>query len=705
MTLALWCAIVMLPFQLCACRRYRNLAESSGYDLSNSVIPSKIPTYLHDVETSELGGPVSNAMLAPEPTRLRSGKELIPWDMTLQEVVFHALSNANVIRQSGQFLSPNNSLLRSPEGIQTAYDTAIQSSGVLFGQRGYQAALSEFDTQFTTRMLWGNSSTVQNNTSGGLNGGETLAEDSAQFQAVLQRALLSGGQFGLSHTWNYSSNNQASRLFPSDYEGFLRAEFRQPLLAGSGRRYTSIAGPISENIQGVTGVQQGMLISKINNIIAQFDYEISVTNFLRDVEMQYWRLYIAYQTYDIEKESLADANRILDMVQARADAPGGDLSRVVEARDGVLQAEQRVLDALESVYTNETQLRLLINHVGDPDRTIRPIDMPVLSDMELDWSGSLSEALIRRPELRRQKKALQSAQLQLEAAENLYRPRIDFVASGQFNGMGDALLGPSHSSKDPNSIESKRSLGSAYGRLLAGRETGWNIGGELSLPLGLRFAREQVKNNELKVTKSMRILEAQEHEILAELTAAFQKVDKAYLAMKKFEQVVDNAEDRLSAAEADYESNKEGRGFLDLDSLNRARDIYAQAHVQLTQAQVEYSMALTEIELRCGRLLEHHGVTLAFGDDQARGYMNSGVVPAIESQVPGVNGEEQLPTPAEESPPSAPVEPERAELLPAESEDGDHPTFEPVQYQEESTDLEENAEESEPVSLETYLNE
>ncbi len=69
----------------------------------------------------------------------------------------------------------------------------------------------------------------------------------------------------------------------------------------------------------------------------------------------------------------------------------------------------------------------------------------------------------------------------------------------------------------------------------------------------------------------MDLLKAQEYEVLAELTAAFQKVDKTYLAMKKFEQVVDNAEDRLSAAEADYESNKDGRGFLDLDSLNRAR--------------------------------------------------------------------------------------------------------------------------------------
>lgn len=699
MTLALWCAIVMLPLQLCACRRHRNLTESMGYENTYAVLPAHIPEYEHDTETLAFTGTVSNAILAPEPTRLRSNKELVPWDLTLQEVVFYALSNAQVIRQSGQFLSPNNALLRSPDGVPTAYDTAIQSSGVLFGQRGYQAALSEFDTQFTTRMLWGNSTTVQNNSSGGINGGDVLSEDSAQFQAVLQRALLTGGQFGLSHTWNYSSNRMPSRLFPSNYEGFLRAEFRQPLLAGAGPRYTSIAGPVSENIQGVTGVQQGMLISKINDLISQIDYEIDVTNFLRDVEMQYWRLYLAYQTYEIECESLADANRILDIVQSRADAPGGDLSRVVEARDGVLQAEQRVLDALEGVYTNETQLRNLTNVQSDSDRTIRPIDVPVLADIQLDWSTSLSEALLRRPELRRQKKALQSAQLQLEAAENLDRPRIDFLASGQFNGMGDNLLGPSHTDG------TNRSLGSAYGRLLAGRETGWNVGAELSQPLGRRFAREQVKNNELRVTKAMRLLEAQEYEVLAELTAAFQKVDKTYLAMKTFEQVVDNAEDRLSAAEADYESNKDGRGFLDLDSLNRARDIYAQAHVQFAQSQIEYSMALTEIELRCGRLLDHHGVTLAFGDDQARSYLKSGVVPSLESNVPELQGDEPQPNPTEESPAEPPAVPERVETVPEEVIKADWELFEPVEYEVEWGRSDENEDESEPISLDSFLNE
>jgi hypothetical protein len=140
---------------------------------------------------------------------------------------------------------------------------------------------------------------------------------------------------------------------------------------------------------------------------------------------------------------------------------------------------------------------------------------------------------------------------------------------------------------------------------------------EYSQPLGMRFATQQVKNNELKLTKAIKILEAQEAEILHELTAAFRAVDRNYLAMQNQAALVDNAVARLSAAEADYESNKEGRGFLDLDSLNRAREIYVQAVVQLEQTQVEYTMSLTDIELRCGQLLDYHYVTLSAWPEHA----------------------------------------------------------------------------------------
>ncbi len=116
-------------------------------------------------------------------------------------------------------------------------------------------------------------------------------------------------------------------------------------------------------------------------------------------------------------------------------------------------------------------------------------------------------------------------------------------------------------------------------------------------------------------------------------------------------------------------------------------------------------MALTEIELRCGRLLDHHGVTLAFGDDQARSFMKNGVVPAIESNVPALQGDEPQPAPAEGSPPEPPAVPERVETSPEEILDADRALFEPANYEVEWARNDENQEDSEPLSLDSFLNE
>ena len=320
----------MLPVLLFACRHRGDLGiDEAPYN----IVPGRIFRH-EEFEYADSQITTIQAEQVPIPLRLKDRQAIVYWDMTLQEVIYHSLANTRIIRQGGQFLSPNNSLLRSPEGVATVYDQQIQTTGVLFGQRGVQAALSEFDTQFTTRFLWGNSSVIQNSRNTGIPGGTALNEDTGAFQASLQRSLFSGGQVQFSNTWNYSSNNNiVGRFFPSVYEGNLRAEYRQPILAGSGSQYSMIAGPISDNIQGVTGVQQGILIARINNSLAVADFELSVIGYLRDVEQQYWRLFAAYQTHNVEQTSLADAKRILRLVQGRANAPGGELSRVVEARE------------------------------------------------------------------------------------------------------------------------------------------------------------------------------------------------------------------------------------------------------------------------------------------------------------------------------------------------------------------------------------
>lgn len=546
--------------------------------------------------------------LATEPRRLsREEKETI-WDVTLADAIHLALANSRVIRNSGQFLSPGNPILNNPDFVTTVYDPAIQDAGVLFGQRGVEAALSDFDTQFVTQMLWGHNEAIQNNafTSGGLAPGSTLVNHSGNFSSTLQKRLGTGGQVALSHAWNYTGSNVPAALFPSVYEGNLRAEFRQPLLAGGGAEYTRIAGPISTNIQGVTGVQQGVIVARINNDIALADFERQVSQLVHDVESLYWQLHLAYQAFDTQtrtRDEVLTTWQLVDSQRRAKTGQGG--AQELNVREIEVQLEGQVQQSRDQIYTVEAQLRLLMGLPVNDGRIIRPVDNPITARLEPDWNSCLSDALVRRPEIRHQKWNIKSIEMQLRAAENLTMPRLDFVAAYQANGFGDNLLGSTSDGRSPQGT-----LGNAYGTLLAQQQTGWNMGFEFSMPLGRRFAYTQQRSLELRLAKSRDVLSAQEVEISHEVASVFRDLDRNYLATQNALNRVGMARERLRLAKIQYQSDSER---YTIDSVLRAQEALGQAEVQFLNALIQYNNSVNDLHFRTGRTLSGNNILLSEG--------------------------------------------------------------------------------------------
>ncbi|MBX3438325.1 MAG: TolC family protein, partial [Planctomycetaceae bacterium] len=542
-----------------------------------------------------------------EPRRLRNFTKDDLWDMTLQEAVHRALSHCDIIRSSGVFLSPGNPILANPDFAPSAYDIAIQETGVLFGQRGIEAALSEFDAQFTTVMTWGRDERIQNNLfSVGLRPGATLTQDTARFNATVQKRLATGGVFGVTHEWNYDANNVTGQLFPSVYTGRVRTEFRQPLWAGAGTEYTRIAGPITQNIEGVTGVQQGVVIARINGDITIAEFELRVLTLVRDVEELYWRLYLAYQQFDGATALAQAAHRTWQDVEARvrAQATGGGSLQATEARDQLLQIENRLNMARNQLYDIEAQLRRMLALSPNDGRILRPVDQPMVAEFCPDWQVMLADALARRPDLRKQKWNIKRLELELIAAENLTKPRLDFVSGYHVNAFGDNLLG------SKNDGVTDEGLGNAYETLTAGKQTGWDIGFEFSVPLGLRFAHAQVRNAEMKLAKARAGLLEQEAEVSHEMAAAFRQLDLAYASMQNGLNRKITSEQRLRAIEVQREVTPDR---ITRDAVLRAHDQYIQADAAFAQAIVEYNVALMELFFRSGTLLGLYNVHLEEG--------------------------------------------------------------------------------------------
>lgn len=586
------------------CHRFRPALHYLGEPHNNYY-----RAHVEEIDYPTVVGPTPPEVAETEPPHTIRDQDKVPIrDMTLAEAVHLGLSNSQVIRSAGTFLSPGNQLLANPNNVESVYDPAIQETGVLFGGRGVEGALAAFDAQLSASMIWGRNETIQNNIffGGGLQPGRTLVQETGAFQASLSKTFAYGGTFSLNHNVNYLGLNlgQPQVLFPSVYTGNVQLQYSQPLLAGAGAEFTRIAGPIGQAFGGLTGVSQGVLIARINNDLTLVDFEASVHNLLRDIETAYWDLYLAYRNHHTAvtaKESALLTWRIADLqleegVRNRAD--------VAQARDQYFTAEAAADTTQSNIFTAEVRLRRLIGLPANDGTVIRPVDQPVTAELIPDWYSSLSEALTRRWELRRQKWNIKSFELQLRAARSLTRPQLNLVGSYQVNGFGDDLF----SYNNVNSIGASQNVNSLYQTITQGDQTGWNLGFQFNMPIGFRAAHAQVRNYELRLAKAQKVLQEQEKEISMELAATFQEVARAYSTAQ-------TNLNRLLAARENVRylepSIREGERLL--DELLRAQTRQADAEVAFYQSVIDYNKALMELEYRKGTLLAHNNITLAEG--------------------------------------------------------------------------------------------
>lgn len=555
------------------------------------------------IEYADSNEPLNDAISQSQPPR-RIGdleKDEI-WDLPLAEAIQIALKNNEIIRRNG-------GVVEAPEVVPSAYDPAIQETEPLFGvgnsgTRGIEAALSDFDTTFSTNMLWGRNSSYQNNRflSGGFTQFTPIATETGTFSSSLEKTFASSGRFTLRHDWNYSLDDLPlnSRLFGSSYSGFVRAEYRQPLLAGSGTEFTRIAGPIDQNV----GLDRGVVIARINSDISVGEFERAVQDMLKEVEDVYWDLFLSYQIFHNETIARDSAERNWQRVKIGLTVGRTQKSAEAQARANYFEARSRTENALADIYANETRLRRLLGLPINEGKVIRPMDDPLEGEFTPDWHVALAEALTTRVELRQQKWKIKKLELQLRAAENLARPRLDMVSNYQVNGFGDQLFGVND--KDGNTSQGLRS---AYETITQGEQTGWNLGFEFTWDLGFRSQLSTVRNVELRLAKSRAYLAAKELDIGHELAQSFQQAARSFTTARSHWNRMIAAQEQVDLIEEESRLRETTPEAIDL--LLRAHMTLRDARLAYYASIIDYNKAMTDIEYRKGTLLKYDNVHLA----------------------------------------------------------------------------------------------
>lgn len=558
-------------------RAWRDSADTSYYQ--SFVTQIEFPD-----ATSE---PSQEAIQAIDPLTLQNPSELPSFDLSLQDAVRLALESSDVLRNLG------GSVVPAPQGSGTEYDPALVELNPLGGT---QAALAAYDATVSSQLFW------QKTDPPALAGGGIqnlfilgFGQTQGVYQNQIQKRTASGASYALRSNVGYNRFDQGGSFFA----GSLEAEWRQPMMQGSGTTFNLIAGP-----NAPVGSYGGVFIARINTDISLADFEAGVINLVNDVETAYWELYFAYRNLDALISGRESALRAWQQASERLKIGLDARDSEAQARAFYYQFSAQVNDALSGrtgLYASEQNLRYMIGFTATDGRLIRPSTDPLQAMVMFDWQTSLNDAINNRVEIRRQQWTIKRRELELIAARLNRRARLDALSQYRIRGVGDHLTGSSEFFDSFGSLDFQE----------------WRSGLEWSFPVGLRQASTAFRAAQLGLARDVALLEEQQLRISHDLSTAARQIARSYEQLQINYNRVEADKAQVEVLEARFKSGRDNIRFL-----LQAQQQLAQSTSALFRALVDYNLAVRDFHQEKGSLLTYNQISLT--EDAINGSMLSG---------------------------------------------------------------------------------
>ncbi len=445
-------------------------------------------------------------------------------------------------------------------------------------------------------------------------------QDTAAFQAGLQKRTATGALLGVTHNVNYLYSNSPTNTTPSAYTTNVQLSLTQPLL-GSAPLAGGQAGPPV----GLEANRAPIVIQRLNADGAVWRFKAEVIASVRSIEQQYWSLAQQHVQLWSSEKAVELAEEILRREQSELEVGRGTVADVAEASQRLEQFKLDLVTKTSDVITTERQLRNILGLPPADNRRIVPVTEPTEARLEPDWDASLAQMLTFQPDIVVQQLIVRVAELQLLVARNQLLPQLNLNALYQFNGLGHSLdtaeavmTGKQLQAVDPliRVQQAAAGLGSSPGTY---RDfVTWQLGFTFQMPLGMRSPLANTRQAQYTLLKQRAYLQQIVHQTTHSLARFFLEVDANYKQFKTASRLRAAAAQRLEAQRAFYE---EGRITIDryLDAVSQ----YASAVAQEAQFKTTYNISIVALEEAKGTLLAYDNIAVAEGPHPQKAYIQA----------------------------------------------------------------------------------
>lgn len=543
--------------------------------------------------------------------------------LTLREALAIALENGSISdNNGGQITGIVSDLLPQFStgagfNAQTDRVKALALNPAIAGAN-LEASLSRFDAQWVTAMNWTTTDNIQQGLASFQNG------NTSNISTSIVKGFAAGGVGSVNFTNNYRQlNGNVPNAISPLYESRLEFGFEQPLwrdygtdinqvlarfpsFNGTGAASAAASYNARQNAGNILGVgTEGILISRIRIDQQRAEFERRIHNMLINVEASYWRLYQAYGRLYSFEEVLRIAHRSWLTNHAKFVAGTIGPANYYPIRGQYEEFRGERMSALGSVLQAERNLRGLIGIPVEDGTRLVPIDTPTMAPYQPNWEASVQMALMQKPELAIARDNLRAAQFTMVSQKNFLKPDLRFVARYSPVGFGTRLDGNGSLNDGAGIPRTDNAL-----RSLAGADyNDWNLGLQLSMPLGFRMEHAAVRVTRLQLAQSYYLLQDSEQRVVRALSGDYQKMAEWYNLIE-----ARRAERKAYAdsVEARFREFAVGKTTV-ADFLLEAQRRLATAQVKEYEAIAEYNIALASFEYRKGNILKHNNVMIAEG--------------------------------------------------------------------------------------------
>lgn len=554
----------------------------------NDTNVSYFQDYVTQIEYPDVAVPLDPQLTsAPLPNSIENPSELPTYDLTLQEAITQALQSSDVLRNLG------GSVVSTPQALRTQLDPAMTDLDPLFGT---EAALSAFDAQVSSQLFFQRNERPQNNSFGALFP-TTQLQNTGNYINQIQKRTASGSTFALRTNVLYDRNNSPTRIYPSDFTGFIEAEWRQPLLLGAGTSYNRIVGPF-----GGPGQYRGVVVARIDTDISLADFESGVVQLINDVEGAYWELYYAYRALEAQAMGRESSLKTWQLVNEfrRVGRKGGELDAEGQARSNYYSFTAQLNDSLagpNGLYAAEQRLRYVMGLAPSDGTIMKPIDEPLQAEVEFEWDRAVADALTQRVEIRRQEWVIKRREMELIGSRLTRKPQLDILSQYRWRGLGDHLI----DSRDPNN-----SRNSLVQSIVEGDYQEWQTGLEWRYNVGLRQSSAAVKHAQLTLARELAILKEQQLKVSHDLSNAARQISRSFLQMQTNYNRIEADVQAVDALRQQYET-----GLKDITFLLQAQQRLAASTSEFYRSLVDYNLSLRDFHREKGSLLAYNQVNLS----------------------------------------------------------------------------------------------